>query len=102
GDDDRRRRGDGAGHGVFPQPELQAFALYFEFREPVLAHEREDFSHVVKIHSSSRSVVTPVSTSTPCCVTSTSSSIRTPPQPGRYAPGSIVNTMPMSTSSSSG
>ena len=35
-------------------------------------------------------------------VTSTSSSIRTPPHPGRYAPGSIVKTMPAATASSLG
>ena len=60
-----------------------------------------------QIHKSSdpqisiNSVVTSVSTSTPASVTSTSSSMRTPPHPGRYAPGSIVKIIPGSTGSSS-
>ena len=37
---------------------------------------------------------TQVSTSQPSRVTSTSSSIRTPPIPGRYIPGSTVTTIP--------
>src|SRR5438128_625929 len=90
---------------IFPQLQPKPFVLDLELGEIVLAHQIEDLLHLVELefhqsHSSSSSVVTSVKTSTPCSVTSTSSSIRTPPQLGRYAPGSIVKTMPGATCSS--
>jgi hypothetical protein len=92
---------------------LSAVLLEFELGEVVVAHQVQNLLDLVEIHSSvpggpcragpthlqtypsvRRSLVTEVRTSCPSAVTSTSSSIRTPPRPGRYAPGSMVNTIP--------
>src|SRR3954447_4999737 len=103
--DRRRRRGvahDVRAVGVLADLQPQPVVLDFELRQIVLAHEVENLFDLVEVHHTSiRSVVTSVSTSTPVSVTSTSSSMRTPPHPGRYAPGSIVKIIPVATASSS-
>ena len=94
---------------IFPNLQPQPVVFDLEFRQIVLANEIENLLQLVEVQSDVRSRIQyfdelrrrVVSTSTPSSVTSTSSSIRTPPQPGRYAPGSIVNTMPAATGSSS-
>src|SRR5688572_23681980 len=74
-------------------------ALQFELGKLVLAHQFENLFDLVYGHQSGiRAYGTDVRTSHPRAVTSTSSSIRTPPHPGRYAPGSIVKTIPGSSS----
>ena len=67
--------------------------------EVVFANEVKDLLDVFEFHrvqTDRRSRGTSVSTSHPSAVTSTSSSSRTPPRPSRYAPGSIVQTIPAS------
>ena len=69
---------------VLAKLDAQPFVLDLEFGEFVLADEIEELPEFFEVHQiSMRSVVTSVSTSTPSFVTSTSSSIRTPPQPAR-------------------
>src|SRR5688572_21678102 len=109
---DRRRRdirdGRRSCHPVaaslFADAQLEIVALELELAQLVFAHHVQDFGDLVEIHaqspcspfpqidSSSRG--TRVSTSQPLSVTSTSSSMRTPPKPDTYAPGSIVKTIP--------
>src|SRR4029077_13494584 len=81
---------------VLPDLQSHPVLLNFEFRQLVFADEMENLLECVEVHQSisSSSVVTSVSISTPVSVTSTSSSIRTPPHPGKYAPGSMVKTIP--------
>src|SRR5205814_2765850 len=81
--------------------EAQAVVFDLELRQLVLANEVEDLFDLIQVHAanlnpqiSMSSVVTSVRTSTPLSVTSTSSSMRTPPHPARYAPGSMVKTIP--------
>src|SRR5262245_42935344 len=81
--------------------QTQTIVLDLELRELVFADQVENLFDLVQVHQTSiRSVVTSVSTSTPPSVTRTSSSMRTPPHPGRYAPGSIVKIMPDASASS--
>src|SRR5690606_22799784 len=79
----------------------------------VLPHQRQDLLDLLEVHSRSSGVPwvryaevsavgTSVSHSAPSPVTSASSSMRTPPQPARYTPGSIVNTMPGAATSGRG
>src|SRR4029077_3026541 len=99
--DRRRKRRDVRAVDVFPDLQAQAIVLDLELRQFVFAHQVEDLFDLVQVDQTSiRSVVTSVSTSTPPSVTRTSSSMRTPPQPGRYAPGSIVKIIPGATASS--
>src|SRR4029078_8307842 len=101
-----KRRGWSGGDGprplcrrVLAQANRLALALQLELDEVVLAHEFETLFDFVYGHQSGiRAYDTDVRTSPPRSVTSTSSSIRTPPHPGRYAPGSIVKTIPGSSS----
>src|SRR5687768_7032771 len=97
-------RGDGGHRGhwagplgwrMFAQTERLTVALQLELGKLVLAHQFENLFDLVYGHQSGiRAYGTDVRTSHPRAVTSTSSSIRTPPHPGRYAPGSIVKTIP--------
>src|SRR5688572_16653790 len=98
----RRRMNHQTTACVFPDLDSQTFLLDLEFRQVVLAHEIEDLLQLLDVDDqiSSNSVVTSVRTSTPLAVTRTSSSMRTPPQSGRYAPGSMVKTIPAATASS--
>src|SRR5262252_9318113 len=99
--DRRWQRHDVRAVDVLADFQPQAIVLDLELREIVFADQVEDLFDLVQVHQTSiRSVVTSVSTSTPPSVTSTSSSMRTPPQPGTYAPGSIVKIMPAATASS--
>ena len=69
---------------MLPDTQLEMVAFELELTELVLAHHFEDLRDLVEIHQkfcSSRG--TEVSTSQPVSVTSTSSSIRTPPKPER-------------------
>src|SRR5262249_48103442 len=101
GHDRSRQRHDVRAVGFFADLQAQAIVLDLELREFVFADQVEDLFDLIQVHQTSiRSVVTSVSTSTPPSVTRTSSSMRTPPQPGRYAPGSIVKIMPAATASS--
>src|SRR4029078_8574587 len=92
----RRRRAPVAGR-VLPQAKLHIVPFELELSNVVLAHHVEYLLDLVEVHghysASSSSRCTWVSSSHPRSVTSTSSSMRTPPKPGRYAPGSIVKTM---------
>ena len=74
-----------AATGILADLDSQTFLLDLEFRQVVLAHKIEDLLQLLDVDDqiSSNSVVTLVRTSTPLAVTSTSSSIRTPPQSGR-------------------
>src|SRR4029434_4636601 len=82
---------------ILPQPKLDIVALELALGEVVLPHHVENLFDLVEVHghysARSSSRCTWVSSSHPSSVTSTSSSMRTPPKPGRYAPGSIVKIM---------
>src|SRR5579863_1036474 len=96
----------------FAQTDVDVAILIFEFVEAMLLHEGEDFGNLgevgcgvalglrraffwLSLHSSSiSSRLAQVRYSAPVCVTRASSSMRMPPVPSTYTPGSRVTTMP--------
>ena len=96
--------------GLPADPQANAAALQFELGEAFLLYQIQEFFDLSQVqrrvffllpgfpslllHICMNSLGEGVNPSAPFSRTTTMSSIRTPPKPGRYTPGSIVITAP--------